>query len=75
MTGIVKAIDVKGAVVQLDGDMEGYLRADVFHAVARQFGSAQIAFDVAVERDHGALGIDRLDRALDDAALVDASTR
>jgi small subunit ribosomal protein S1 len=27
VTGIVKAIDAKGAVVQLDGDMEGYLRA------------------------------------------------
>jgi small subunit ribosomal protein S1 len=27
VTGIVKSIDAKGAVVQLDGDMEGYLRA------------------------------------------------
>jgi small subunit ribosomal protein S1 len=27
VTGIVKAIDAKGAVVGLDGDMEGYLRA------------------------------------------------
>src|SRR5687767_6227925 len=27
VTGTVKSIDAKGAVVQLDGDMEGYLRA------------------------------------------------
>ena len=27
MTGTVRAIDAKGAVVTLDGDMEGYLRA------------------------------------------------
>ncbi|MGZ8212577.1 MAG: S1 RNA-binding domain-containing protein, partial [Burkholderiales bacterium] len=27
VTGIVKSIDAKGAVVQLEGDMEGYLRA------------------------------------------------
>jgi small subunit ribosomal protein S1 len=27
VTGTVKAIDAKGAVIQLDGDMEGYLRA------------------------------------------------
>ncbi len=27
VTGIVKSIDAKGAVIQLDGDMEGYLRA------------------------------------------------
>jgi small subunit ribosomal protein S1 len=27
VTGTVKSIDAKGAVIQLDGDMEGYLRA------------------------------------------------
>src|SRR5690348_9218703 len=46
------------------------VRTHVLHAVARDLGSAQVAFHVLLELDHRALGLDRPDRPLHDVALV-----
>ncbi|HNU20000.1 MAG TPA: 30S ribosomal protein S1, partial [Hydrogenophilus thermoluteolus] len=42
--GKVKSVEPKGAVIQLDDEVEGYLRASEF-AIHRELGSAQVAFD------------------------------
>src|SRR5512146_1413573 len=64
----VLAVDVDDHRVHRIAFLEA--RADVLDAIAGDFGGAQIAFDLATERDHGALGIEALHGAGHDAALV-----
>src|SRR5690348_3680034 len=77
--GVVLRLDreVDAAILAVDVDdhrahVVAFLqpRADVLDTVARDFRRAQIAFDVATERDHGALRVEALDAARHDAALV-----
>src|SRR5688572_23262906 len=48
----------------------GQVLAHVLDAVARDLRGAQVPLDVLLQLDHGALGLDRLDRALHDGTLV-----
>src|SRR4030095_10220423 len=73
--GLDREIDRTVLAIDIDdhcGDRVALLqvRPDVLDAVARHFRSAQIAFDIAVERDYRALGVERFHRAVDDIALV-----
>src|SRR6185369_7778715 len=73
--GLDRQIDAAVLAVDVDdhrGDRIAFLqvRADVLDAVARDFRRAKVALDVAVERDHRALAVQRFHGPLDDVALV-----
>src|SRR5690606_10137062 len=64
----VLAVDIDD--LDFDGVADIDRVAGILDAVAGQLGGLQIAFEIAFEADHGALGIDFLDGAGDDGALV-----
>src|SRR6266581_9297195 len=73
--GLDRQIDRAGLAIEVDDhglDRIALLEhhAQVLDALAGRFRGAQIAFDVAAEVDHGALGVHALHRPLDDAVLV-----
>src|SRR3954462_5580075 len=68
-------LDVAGLAVDVHDhgrDFVAFLQhvARVFHAVAADFGGAQVTHDVLAQVDLGALGVDGLDLARHDGALV-----
>src|SRR3990167_3402458 len=73
---------VNGAVLAVNADGLGldcvaFLQvvADIVHLLAGDFGGTQIAFGFAAEVNHGALGIQALDRALDQRTLFIGGTQ
>src|SRR5688572_14358726 len=62
------AVDVDDDHLQLVALLQ--VGADVLDAVARDLGGAEVSFHVLLELDHRALGLDRLDLAAHDGALV-----